>query len=106
MPLLPVFLSYLLETVRKLTKKPPCEVLLLLNLVPIRMKINIIPTGGFLLFEKVSPGNQWVGKVMYGGVVFRLDPDGIFRQAEALYLKQEPLIQKANSLFTLSPLFL
>lgn len=42
--------------------------------------------GGFLLFEKVNPGNQWIGKVMHGGVIFRLDLDGIFRQAEALYL--------------------
>ena len=45
---------------------------------------------GFFLFEDVSPGSQWVGKVMYGGVVSRLDPDGVFRQAEVLYLKKEP----------------
>jgi len=41
--------------------------------------------GGFFLFEDVGPGMQWVGKVMYGGVVFRLDPDGVFRRAEAVY---------------------
>jgi CHASE2 domain-containing sensor protein len=44
---------------------------------------------GFFLFEDVSPGSQWMGKVMYGGVVFRLDPDGVFRQAEVLYCKRD-----------------
>ena len=41
---------------------------------------------GFILFEDASPGKQWVGKVMYGGVDFRLDSDGIFRHAVSLYM--------------------
>jgi CHASE2 domain-containing sensor protein len=41
---------------------------------------------GFVLFADVGPGRQWIGKVMYGGVDFRLDPDGILRRAEPLYM--------------------
>ncbi len=41
---------------------------------------------GYALFEYSSPGSQWIGNVMYGGVVFNLDPDGVFRHAEAIYM--------------------
>jgi CHASE2 domain-containing sensor protein len=41
---------------------------------------------GLMLFEEVSPGHQWVGKVIYGGVLFRLDNDGVFRTGEGLYM--------------------
>lgn len=44
---------------------------------------------GLLLFKDVSPGRQWVNEVMYGGVIFRLDPEGIFREAEALYMVED-----------------
>ena len=40
---------------------------------------------GFILFESVSPGVQWMGKVIYGGTFFRLDSDGVFRMAEGFY---------------------
>ncbi len=41
---------------------------------------------GFILFEGISPGAQWVGKVIYGGTFFRLDSDGVFRMAEGFYM--------------------
>jgi CHASE2 domain-containing sensor protein len=41
---------------------------------------------GFLVFEDATPGDQWKGKVIYGGVFFRLDTDGVFRKAEVLYM--------------------
>ncbi len=44
---------------------------------------------GFILFEDASPGNQWVNKVMYGGVDCRMDVDGVFRRADPLYMIKE-----------------
>ena len=41
--------------------------------------------GGFLLFEDVNPGSQWSGRVMHGGAICRLDPDGVLRRGEVLY---------------------
>ena len=41
---------------------------------------------GLILFEGVSPGSQWAGKVIYGGTVFRLDSDWVFRMADAFYM--------------------
>ena len=41
---------------------------------------------GLILFEGVSPGSQWTGKVIYGGTVFRLDSDWVFRMADAFYM--------------------
>ena len=40
----------------------------------------------FLLFEDINPGSQWLNQVMYGGVIFRLDRDGVLRQAETIYM--------------------
>jgi len=41
---------------------------------------------GLILFEGMSPGSQWVEKVIYGGTFFRLDSDWILRMADALYM--------------------
>ena len=41
---------------------------------------------GFILFEDMNPGSQWVGKVIYGGIFFRLDNDSVFRMAEGFYM--------------------
>jgi CHASE2 domain-containing sensor protein len=41
---------------------------------------------GFMLFEDMSPGSQWIGKVFYGGTLFRLDSDRVFRMAEGFYM--------------------
>ncbi len=41
---------------------------------------------GFILFEDASPGKQWEGRVMYGGVDFMLDSDGVFRHSESIYM--------------------
>lgn len=38
-----------------------------------------------LLFDDMSPGSQWIGKVFYGGTFFRLDSDWVFRMAEVFY---------------------
>jgi CHASE2 domain-containing sensor protein len=45
---------------------------------------------GLLLFGEANPGEHWSDKVMFGGVFFRLDNDGVFRQAQALYLIKTP----------------
>jgi CHASE2 domain-containing sensor protein len=45
---------------------------------------------GLLLFGEANPGEHWSDKMMYGGVFFRLDNDGVFRQAQALYLIKTP----------------
>jgi CHASE2 domain-containing sensor protein len=39
-----------------------------------------------ILFEGVSPGSQWPGKVVYGGTLFRLDSDWVLRMIEGFYL--------------------
>jgi CHASE2 domain-containing sensor protein len=39
-----------------------------------------------ILFEDVNPGSQWVGKVLYGETLFRLDSDRTFRTIEGFYL--------------------
>ena len=44
---------------------------------------------GFALFKSATPGGQWEELIMYGGVAFRLDADGIFRHAEAFYMIQD-----------------
>jgi CHASE2 domain-containing sensor protein len=50
---------------------------------------------GFMLFEDMSPGPQWMGKVVYGGTLFRLDTDRVFRMAEGFYMiKNKDLRQK------------
>ncbi len=50
---------------------------------------------GFILFEGISPGAQWVGKTIYGGTFFRLDSDGVFRMVEGLYMvKNKDLTDK------------
>jgi CHASE2 domain-containing sensor protein len=41
---------------------------------------------GFLLFEAMSPGSQWMDKVIYGGTLFRLDTDRVFRMGEGFYM--------------------
>ena len=41
---------------------------------------------GLILFEGVSPGPQWAGKVIYGGTVLRLDSDWVIRMADAFYM--------------------
>ncbi len=41
---------------------------------------------GVMLFEDMSPGPQWMGKVIYGGTFFRLDTDRVFRMAEGFYM--------------------
>lgn len=41
---------------------------------------------GFMLFEDINPGSQWMGKVIYGGTFFRLDTDRVFRMAEGFYM--------------------
>ena len=41
---------------------------------------------GFLLFKKVDMGISWQDKLMYGGAMFRLDRDSVFRKAELLYM--------------------
>jgi len=40
---------------------------------------------GSMLFEDMSPGARWVDKVIYGGTLFRLDTDRVFRMAEGFY---------------------
>jgi len=40
----------------------------------------------FFLFEDMSPGSQWMDKVIYGGTLFRLDTDRVFRMAEGFYM--------------------
>lgn len=57
-----------------------------INLQPYKDEDLRFTEDGFFLFDSISPGNQWVGKVMNGGVVFRLDKDGVFRYAEAMYM--------------------
>jgi len=41
---------------------------------------------GFMLFEDISPGAQWIDKVIYGGNLFRLDTDWVFRMGEGFYM--------------------
>lgn len=41
---------------------------------------------GHLLFKSISPGKQWGELVMFGGTIFRLDPDHVLRKAEAVYI--------------------
>ena len=41
---------------------------------------------GFMLFEDLSPGSQWMDKAIYGGNFFRLDTDRVFRMAEGFYM--------------------
>ncbi|MCJ7784869.1 MAG: CHASE2 domain-containing protein [Desulfobacterales bacterium] len=41
---------------------------------------------GFMLFEDMSPGSQWMDKVIYGGTLFRLDTDRVFRMGEGFYM--------------------
>jgi len=41
---------------------------------------------GFILFENMNPGPQWVGKVIYGGNLFKLDRDWVLRMAEGFYM--------------------
>ena len=41
---------------------------------------------GFILFEDISPGSQWMNQVIYGGTFFRLDNDWVFRMAEGFYM--------------------
>jgi CHASE2 domain-containing sensor protein len=41
---------------------------------------------GFIIFEGMNPGSQWVGKIIYGGTFFRLDNDWGFRMAEGFYM--------------------
>lgn len=57
-----------------------------INLQPYQEENLRFTSDGFSLFDSISPGNQWAGKVMYGGVFFRLDKDGVFRYAEAMYM--------------------
>lgn len=40
----------------------------------------------FLLFKKVDMGISWQDKLMYGGAMFRMDRDSVFRKAELLYM--------------------
>ena len=41
---------------------------------------------GFMLFEDISPGAQWIDKVIYGGNLFKLDTDWVFRMGEGFYM--------------------
>lgn len=41
---------------------------------------------GFILFENMNPGSQWMGKVIYGGNFFKLDRDWVLRMAEGFYM--------------------
>lgn len=41
---------------------------------------------GFILFENISPGPQWSGKVIYGGNFYKLDRDWVLRMAEGFYM--------------------
>lgn len=44
---------------------------------------------GLVPYKSMTPGEKWIGKVIYGGVTFRLDSDGIFRHAEAIYINND-----------------
>ena len=53
----------------------------------------------FFLFEDMSPGFQWMDKVIYGGTLFRLDTDRVFRMAEGFYMiKNKDLKNKLSYL--------
>ena len=43
---------------------------------------------GIILFEQMSPGSQWMGKLLYGGTFFGLDNDSVFRIAEGFYMTE------------------
>lgn len=56
------------------------------NLQPYQAENLRFTREGFFLFDRIGPGNQWVGKTISGGVFFRQDKDGVFRRVEALYM--------------------
>jgi CHASE2 domain-containing sensor protein len=60
------------------------------DLRPYTEEILVTIEDEFILFDNASPGSQWLDKVLYGGVSFRLDDDGVFRKAEALYMVTDP----------------
>jgi CHASE2 domain-containing sensor protein len=41
---------------------------------------------GFILFENMSLGPQWSGKVIYGGNFYKLDRDWVLRMVEGIYM--------------------
>jgi len=58
----------------------------LLDLRPYKDERLHTTKDGSLLFEDMSPGSQWVEKVIYGGTLFRLDTDRVFRMGEGFYV--------------------
>lgn len=82
---------------KEIDEKPHSEGNPVIKLRPYPVENANYTEDGFMLFEDAIPGSQWIDKVMYGGVDFRLGVDGIFREAEALYIvKKNCLNDKAS----------
>jgi CHASE2 domain-containing sensor protein len=47
---------------------------------------------GSIQFDDFDPGDPWRDIALNAGIVFRLDRDGVFRRAEALYLASSPAV--------------
>ena len=66
--------------------KPPLNEDSFFDLRPYKDERLHTTEDGFMLFEDMSPGSQWMDKVIYGGTLFRLDTDRVFRMGEGFYM--------------------
>jgi len=66
--------------------KPPLNEDFFFDLRPYKDERLHTTEDGFMLFEDMSPGSQWMDKVIYGGTLFRLDTDRVFRMGEGFYM--------------------